>query len=228
MMNSQQHITKLEAAERQLHVAIHMFFANEDELAVHTLASAAYRIIADLKGKCGGDEAADYYRTAVFYVVRDYRRGTVPSRFANDPEAMSWIRDMAEQLPISASSEYDDVEVPISPNAANRWWSTQTRAANFLKHADRDPDDQMSFDQIDNLELLMRAVSSYRDLVKKGSSLAGTILWIYASVISEEGKRLPQKYQRIVRTLEGLGVGAQRKYCSEVLNRAVRSEGTCA
>jgi hypothetical protein len=41
-------ITKLEAAGRQLDSAIRMFFANEDILAVHTVARAAFRILYDI------------------------------------------------------------------------------------------------------------------------------------------------------------------------------------
>jgi hypothetical protein len=56
-----------------------MFFAHEDELAVHTVASAAYRFISDLKAERGRDEVGDYYLTAILYCVRDYRRGTLPA-----------------------------------------------------------------------------------------------------------------------------------------------------
>lgn len=41
-------ISKLEAAERQLDQAIRLFFQREDEVSVHTLASAAYQIITDI------------------------------------------------------------------------------------------------------------------------------------------------------------------------------------
>ena len=42
------YVTKLAAARRQLLEAIRMFFAEQDELAIHTVAAAAHRIIADL------------------------------------------------------------------------------------------------------------------------------------------------------------------------------------
>jgi len=72
------HVTKLAAAQRQLRAAIRMFFAGEDELAVHTVASASYRILADLKEERGRDEVGDYYLTAIFYCVRDYHRVDAP------------------------------------------------------------------------------------------------------------------------------------------------------
>jgi hypothetical protein len=42
-------LTKLAAAERLLNAAIRMTLANEDILAVHTVAHAAYRILRDIK-----------------------------------------------------------------------------------------------------------------------------------------------------------------------------------
>jgi hypothetical protein len=47
-------ITKLEAARRQLRVAISLWFQGGDEVAVHTLACAAHQIIHDINQKRGG------------------------------------------------------------------------------------------------------------------------------------------------------------------------------
>lgn len=63
MTEARIHVTKLAAAQRQLRAAIRMFFSGEDELAVHTVVSASYRIIADLKCARGQDEVANYYLT---------------------------------------------------------------------------------------------------------------------------------------------------------------------
>lgn len=38
-------LTKVADAQRQLDAAIRMFFAEEDELAIHTAAAAAYRVL---------------------------------------------------------------------------------------------------------------------------------------------------------------------------------------
>ena len=79
MSSGKIHVTKLAAAQRQLRAAIRMFFSGEDELAIHTVASAAYRVLSDLKMERGRDEVGDYYLTKIFYAVRDFRRGTLPS-----------------------------------------------------------------------------------------------------------------------------------------------------
>jgi hypothetical protein len=45
--------TKVEAAQRQLNAGVRMLFAKEDALAVHTLAFAAYGLLADLSKEAG-------------------------------------------------------------------------------------------------------------------------------------------------------------------------------
>lgn len=48
MTTTEQNISKLEAARRQLDTAIKLFFDNEDSLSVHTLAYASFKILFDL------------------------------------------------------------------------------------------------------------------------------------------------------------------------------------
>jgi hypothetical protein len=47
-------VTKLDAARRQLRVAISLWFQGGDEIAVHTLAAAAHQVIHDINTKKGG------------------------------------------------------------------------------------------------------------------------------------------------------------------------------
>ena len=56
------HITKIAAAKRQLDAAIRMFFAGEDELAVHTIAAAAFRVLRDLHKKRGKSYSGKFAR----------------------------------------------------------------------------------------------------------------------------------------------------------------------
>ena len=49
-------VKKLEAAKRQLHTAITLWFADGDFVAVHTLACAAHQIVHDIKEKNKGAE----------------------------------------------------------------------------------------------------------------------------------------------------------------------------
>jgi len=83
MAGAKIHVTKLAAAGRQLRAALRMYFAEEDDLAIHTIAAASYRLLADLKAERGMNEAANVYLTSIFYVIRDYRRGSLPERLGN-------------------------------------------------------------------------------------------------------------------------------------------------
>jgi hypothetical protein len=47
-------ITKLDAARRQLGIAISLWFQDGDEVAIHTLACAAHQIIHDINRHRGG------------------------------------------------------------------------------------------------------------------------------------------------------------------------------
>ena len=50
-------VTKLGAVRRLLQAAIRFHFHREDELAIHTVAAAAYGILKDLKNQRGLNEA---------------------------------------------------------------------------------------------------------------------------------------------------------------------------
>ena len=83
---------KIDAARRQLEAAIRMFFGGDDPFAIHTVASAAYRI----------------------------------------------LRDVAEHS--GKSPFHEHVKTFIRPGKDKQFWSAINKAANFLKHADEDPD----------------------------------------------------------------------------------------
>ncbi len=60
------HITKLDAARRQLETAIRLYFHNGDIVSIHTLASAAHEIVDDLA------KAKNVERTLFKGMVLDY------------------------------------------------------------------------------------------------------------------------------------------------------------
>lgn len=47
-------VSKMDAARRQLDMAIEMWFYDKDPISVHTLAAAAYQVIHDINQKKGG------------------------------------------------------------------------------------------------------------------------------------------------------------------------------
>lgn len=159
------HVTKIAAAKRQLQAAIRLFFFEEDELAIHTIASAVYILLRDLKRDRGQSEATDVYCAALFYVVRDFRRGTLPADMTSDLTMMAEIKRIADQFsPITADSKLSDVQVTISNSLEKRYWDNSNQAANFLKHADRDSDGILPLEKINNKLLLQKCCSAYQDI----------------------------------------------------------------
>lgn len=209
------HITKLAAVARQLRAAIRMYFAEEDELAVHTVASAAYRLIADLKRDRGGDVAADSYQASVFYVIRDLRRGTLPEKLTSDPEFMAWANTLAEQLPITANSKYEDVKVSISTDLERDFWRDRNRTANFLKHADRDVGSSIVEDEVNNELLLMQCYEAYKDVAHDELGDEGIVFQAFVAA-GNEALPLGERDQLIQR-LSSVDLANRRTVCSRIL-----------
>jgi len=90
-------ITKIDAARRQLNVAIRLWFESGDPIAIYCLACSAYEIIHDLKERKG-------------------------------------LRDLY----------YDSL---VIKDEYQKEWRQKLKAPyNFLKHADKDPDDVLEFE----------------------------------------------------------------------------------
>lgn len=211
------HVNKLAAAQRQLCAAIRMYFADEDELAVHTVASAAYRLINDLKLAKGKDEVADYYLTSIFYAVRDFHRGTLPSYMTSNAELMLWIKNLADTFPIEATSKLEDISASVTPNVARQFWNKQNKASNYLKHADRDITAHIALDDIDNSRLLMQTLGAYTDLVKDDLGAEGLVFWLYSCVEAGNYEGLPDSYRGVAERLVELDSVSRREFCSAMV-----------
>ena len=101
-------VTKLEAARRQLRVAISLWFQDGDEIAVHTLACASHQIIHDINKKKRGRELIfdsllfkDEYRDEV---VKRLRRDMNFFKHANtDPDGVTEFAPKLSELFIMMS-----------------------------------------------------------------------------------------------------------------------------
>lgn len=213
------HVTKLAAAQRQLRSAIRMFFLQEDELAVHTVAAASYNLISDLKAGRRLDEAADHYKISIFYAVRDFHRGTLPRYMADNPESMSWIGKMAKQLPITADSAYSDFEVSVDEHTARNYWRKRKSVANFLKHAKRDPRTTLDVDGVNNLILLMQAVGAYGDLIQDTLDPEGLVLWLYNMVIHGMPEDIQEHFKEMTEDLRTIEPNLRKRFCYEWIHR---------
>jgi hypothetical protein len=212
------HINKLLAAKRQLQAAIRMYFQPEDELAVHTVAAAAYGLLKDIKKSRGMSEAADNYLIAIFYAVRDFRRGALPSHLAHDPGFMAEVERLAEQFtPITASSQLADVRASIGPELERQYWNDTNRAANFLKHADRDVEKALALDAIDNRLLLMKCYSAYQDVAPDDLGNEGIVLHAFICANNESYQLGSTSLDSLVASLRKVPPEHQPRLCYKVL-----------
>ncbi len=108
-------INKIEAAYRQAHTAIDLFFHDGDPISIHTLTAAAYNLLRDLtKGK----------KWMLKETLSDY------------------VEAGYEKRALAAFNKYE----------------------NFLKHADRDPEDSLEYETFPTEMLLWDCCSAYRRL----------------------------------------------------------------
>ena len=129
---SDKEISKTEAARRQIDAAISMLFRNDDPLAVHTVAMAAFRILRDLAKSHGLKHTLD-----------------------------SMIR----------------------PGMEGEFWVGFNNAANFLKHADQDPNGVLGpFSEDTNDQLLVIACTYYELLGNRWTLEMGVLMFWYMSL----------------------------------------------
>lgn len=212
------HVNKLLAAKRQLQAAIRMYFQPEDEFAVHTVAAAAYGLLKDLKKSRGMSEAADNYLVMFFYAVRDFRRGTLPSHLSNDPLFMAEVERWAEKLPqITADSKLTDLRASISPELERRYWSDTNRAANFLKHADRDVEKAINLQAINNRLLLLKCVSAYQDLAPDDLGREGIVFSAFIRANDDSSQQKNSQLESLAALIRNVPAEHKYQFCYRVI-----------
>lgn len=226
MSTASLHVTKLAAAKRQLQAAIRLFFFEEDELAIHTVASAAYGLLKDLKRDRGQSEAADSYLTTFFYLVRDFRRGTLPAHFTSNPSIMAEVERIADQLsPITADSKLSDIKVTTSPDVEKWYWNENNRAANFLKHANRDTDGTFPLDKIDNNLLLLKCCSAYRDIAPDDLGNEGRTFEAFTAANNPSHQTTGSSFDSLVDSMRRVPREHRRDLCHKLIIELNASQG---
>ena len=195
-----------------------MFFMPEDELAVHTVAAAAYGLLKDIKRERGMSEAADVYLTTFFYLVRDFRRGTLPDHMTGDPGFMAEVERIADQLsPITADSKFSDVRISITPTLERLYWNDTNRTANFLKHADRDVDATLLLEQVDNQLLLSKCFSAYRDVAPDDLGNEGLVLQAFVTARNPAYQFADTAFDTVVRSMRQIPADRQLSLCYRII-----------
>lgn len=172
-------INKLEAARRQLDAAIRMTFTGEDELAIHTVATAAYRILRDLLDKRGRHDLEELYRTGLYLKARDFVRGKLSASELKRLEIYEIVSAVAERArKLGDDFSIDDVPLSLSDSAKRAHWQTMSGISGFLKHADRTPEGVIALNEVDNESLLLYAGTAY-SMMSHTSTPEMTVFYLY-------------------------------------------------
>ena len=166
------HLTKIAAAKSQLDTAIRLFFAHDDELSIHTLVAAAFRINRDLIEKRGTDFEAEVLRAGLYAMAKQYRAGTLSENVSKD------LKEIGLLSLFETIADDDPSRIWITRGKAeSRGWPSGP--ANFLKHADRHPNALLAASDINNEDFLIGACIAYLELMPTSSPeiMAFIALW---------------------------------------------------
>jgi hypothetical protein len=165
---TERHLTKFVVAQRQLNAAIRSTLIGEDEVAIHTIAAAAYRILRDLKQKQGRNELSDLWAHSLFKMASDLvsrPNYELPKEIADVPNLVEAINKVAAKITDGEIKTVDDLNAVIPMDQQQKHWRTFNASANFLKHADNDSDKSIDVEELDNDDLLLRATTAYLSLM---------------------------------------------------------------
>ena len=185
---------------------------------MHTVAAAAYGLLKDIKKARGRSEAADAYLTGLFYIVRDYHRGALPLHMTSDPDFIGEVKRLADLLsPITADSKLSDVRVSIGRELEGQYWNDTNRAANFLKHADRDVDQALSVESLDNMLLLTKCFCSYQDIAPDDLGNEGLVFQAFITASNEAYQLGSSSFDSLVRSLRKVPTERRHDLCYKVI-----------
>jgi hypothetical protein len=176
-------VTKAAAARRQLDAAIRFWFAEEDDLAIHTVAAAAYRILCDITQQRGLQPFGEFVRLGLFSFAKAVAEGQEFDDLPNDAVTQALIKKISEEIKAGRISSHENLIMPRDPK---RWWKEYAFHSNFLKHADKDPDAHIIETEIDNGELLLRASGTYVRLFQDSSPEMMLLYWHSVAVSNDE------------------------------------------
>jgi hypothetical protein len=182
------HLTKIAAAKRQLDTAIRLYFAHDDELSIHTLVAAAFRILRDLIDKRGTDFEAELFRAGFYAMAKQYRGGTLSEDVSNALKE-SGLLSLLETI---ADDEHHVFRI-IRDKKKSRGWPSGP--ANFLKHADLDADALLAANDINNEDFLIGACTAYLELMPTLSPemMAFIALWAVEHDTARDGWYKPAR-----------------------------------
>ena len=220
-------INKLEAARRQIDAAIRMTFDNEDELAIHTVAAAGYRILREILAKRGRHDLEELLRIGVYSWSESLAHGKLSDNELKYLKSLEppWVFDLVSNVAdaIRLNGEKitpDDVPAFLGQEGKIQHYRSMSQTADFLKHADRDPKATLSLKDVNNSELILHASVAYY-LVAHSVTPEMVFFNIY-SCTPDRRANLATDQREIAEHLDGLSPAKRRAACAKFIRMSKR------
>jgi hypothetical protein len=174
-----------------------MYLANEDELAIHTLAAAAYRILRDLLEKRGLSDLDVPVGLGVYLTAKDYFERKIGDEELDEvcrdnQEFKIFILSICEEIRKQGEKvQILEVAVKLSGAQKRAICNELSKESNFLKHADRDHEDCLNSENINN-ELLMRLAIAAHQLFSIRPTNEMFVFYIYYQASNWENELASQ------------------------------------
>ncbi len=206
-------INKLEAARRQLDAAIRMMFANEDELAIHTIAAAAYRILRDVLEKRGRHDLEYLYQAGLYGMAKAFALGQMSKKELIDLQLYDLVSPIAEDMKVRGDEvTVDDIQLLLDDSNKKAHWRAMSCVSGFLKHADRLPEAAISLQDVNNESLIFHACAAYA-MVSHTSTPEMVVFHSFWAAAGARRNGLTTDQSEIVDYLQRLSPSRQRRAC---------------
>jgi hypothetical protein len=217
-------ISKIAAAQRQLDAAIRMFFGREDDVAIHTVAAAAFQVLRDVIKKRGGHFTSEVFRQGLLSIAKQYVEGTLPTDTKVVIDGSNFITMIAPLIAdIREQGDGFDakhIAVKVSKQQEHKLWLSQ--ATTFLKHADRDTDSFLSAGDLDNEKILMGTCAAYLEIMKTPTPEIAAY-FAFWSAKNREVDGLAKEIQPFARQLETVNETMRYELCAKYIRENKKS-----
>jgi hypothetical protein len=159
-------LTKQAAAHRLIQSAVRLCENADDALAAHLVAGSALGLLRDLVAKRGQSYSSRAWAESMFYAARNHKEGK-RTPFDDDPQLARVIRLICKGIEDGSLTSAEDVKVRMSLQAEKQLLAHISQPTNFLKHADRDPNNLIDLADVKPIEATMHAITAYAMLFPK-------------------------------------------------------------
>jgi hypothetical protein len=189
-------VTKVEVARRQINAAIRMVLANEDQLAIHTVAFAGYKILRGLLEKKGRYDAEEVFMEGLYLWGKDIAKSTktlddfgkqISSEDGLKPVILWIANEITKQ-----GDRFTAKDIPGKLSAKPKLYDLGkiSKALNFLKRVDMDHTQALNLTDADIRRLITRTIVAYLRLSIPPTDEMKVYWLLYDSVKLDGGSSL--------------------------------------